>query len=58
MSKYVSFVLSLVILNLNAFAKPAKDTTKTNRFYSVYTDLNRDCKNAVSDAGEGEDIPL
>ncbi len=44
------FVFCLVVLSINSYPK---NNTKTTRFTSVYTDLNKDCR--TDEGGDGQD---
>jgi hypothetical protein len=53
-------LLSLIILSGFAIVPPTTAGRKTGapKFSSVYTDLNKQCKNAFKEVGEGQDMPL
>lgn len=55
----VTFVaFAIICLVGNASSQAANSKGGTPNFSSVYTDLNKDCKDAVKSVGEGQDMPL
>ena len=59
-----AFLISTILLAFSVAAQPTRSTTpRATRFSSVYTDLNRDCKSALTRKEEkeaearGSDIP-
>lgn len=61
MSKYkmLTFVSLAVMCSLSFAARTAATkSSPTTTFSSVYTDLNKECKNAFKSVGEGQDMPL
>lgn len=55
----ILIVLSFVLLSsAAAFVASAAGSRKAPTFSSLYTDLNKDCRNAFKSVGEGQDMPL
>ncbi|MGB9178589.1 MAG: hypothetical protein WCB68_05015 [Pyrinomonadaceae bacterium] len=54
----VSFAALLVTLCCAEAAMTSANNASAVNFSSVYTDLNRDCRNALKSVGEGQDMPL
>lgn len=50
------FVCSAIICSVGIDSSQAN--LSATRFTSAYTDLNRECKDAVKQVGEGQDMPL
>jgi hypothetical protein len=50
--------LCLVLLGLFVAGGVAQGQTGVPKFSSVYTDLEKQCKNAFKEVGEGQDMPL
>jgi hypothetical protein len=47
-----------ILLSLGTLAQRTQSKTSAPKFSSVYTDLSKQCKNAVKSVGEGQDMPL
>jgi hypothetical protein len=48
----------LVLCCGNILSHAVSNTNEQTRFSSLYTDLNKDCRNAFKSVGEGQDMPL
>lgn len=51
-------VFALMLFSLCTFAFTAHDYGAEVRFSSIFTDLTKDCENAFTEVGEGQDMPL
>ncbi|HEY0404150.1 MAG TPA: hypothetical protein VGC89_00370 [Pyrinomonadaceae bacterium] len=59
---FKSRILMLSLLALlcaaHAFAQSSANKSAKRAFSSLYTDLNKECRNAFKSVGEGQDMPL
>lgn len=54
----VVFAALLATFCCAGMAASSANSTRAVSFSSVYTDLNKDCRNALKSVGEGQDMPL
>lgn len=54
----LAFICLPIILSLCFTTGGIAGTAPAPTFSSAYTDLNKDCKDAFKDVGEGQDMPL
>jgi len=57
-SRILMFSLFLLLCSAPAFSQGPADYSALPAFSSLYTDLNKECRNAFKSVGEGQDMPL